>query len=257
MGKRFIGNVKGVGVSNYETEFYLSSSGSVLSDGSWSLEVPALGDNKYLWTRGKMTLTDSTVIYTTPKNDGVWEEIYGIYDVSAKVDQFVESIETNTKNIATNTANITNNTSDISTLKTRVDSDIWAVTRGGTGATNASDALTNLGIGDYVVEQSIDTTGASGYTKWNSGKLEQWGSVTISASNGTASAGITFPTAFLNTNFNLTMTGGRNFGSGCYLWEGNSAGNITRTTQSAVIHVLKTGQNYAMDVAYKAVGRWK
>ena len=110
---------------------------------------------------------------------------------------------------------------------------------------------------DYIVEQVISSGGSSGYTKWNSGKLEQWGNFTFSASNGAVISTITFPTAFINTSFNFTMTGNRNLGTGCYLWEGNSGANVVRTTQSTVVRIVKTGQNYAMGINYKATGLWK
>lgn len=52
-----------------------------------------------------------------------------------------------------------------------------AITHGGTGATSAASAVTNLGIADYVVAQGTD--GIWTYRKWNSGVAECWGSSTI------------------------------------------------------------------------------
>ena len=137
------------------------------------------------------------------------------------------------------------------------DSATHAIAYGGTGATSAAGALTNLGISDYIVEQSITSDGSSGYTKWSSGKIEQWGMATFSAVSGTTTTTITFPAAFANTKFRLLLTGGRNFASGCYLFEGNTAGNITRTTTSALIKCIKSGVNYALDANWFAVGTWK
>lgn len=55
---------------------------------------------------------------------------------------------------------------------------------GGTGARSAEDALTNLGVLDYITEQgkeAVEGTTSSGkatyywyYRKWNSGKVEAW-----------------------------------------------------------------------------------
>lgn len=92
MGKRFIGNVKGVGITTFAWEYYLSSSSTVLDGGSWSATPPTLGNRKYLWLRAKVTLTDGTTQYTVPFCEGVWEEIYGIYDEGAKIDGALEDI---------------------------------------------------------------------------------------------------------------------------------------------------------------------
>lgn len=51
------------------------------------------------------------------------------------------------------------------------------IANGGTGATTAAAAVTNLGIADYVVAQG--TSGIWTYRKWNSGVSECWGSITI------------------------------------------------------------------------------
>lgn len=128
MAKRFIGNVKGVGISKMIMEFYLSSSGSVMDGGTWSAEAPTLGNNKYLWTRWKITLTDSSILYTTPVCDGVWESIYGIYDVEEQVVAFIDDVV------------------DLKTRMTAEEAKVQPVAKGGTGAITAKAARENLGL---------------------------------------------------------------------------------------------------------------
>lgn len=113
MAKRFIGNVKGVGVSGFEFEYYLSSSSTVLDGGSWSATPPTLGNNKYMWMRAKVTLTDGTIEYTTPVCEGVWEKIYGIYAVGDKVDGALSDVTSLKSRMTTAETNITNIQSDI------------------------------------------------------------------------------------------------------------------------------------------------
>lgn len=132
MAKRFIGNVKGVGVSDFSWEYYLSSSSAVLDGGSWSATPPTLGNNKYLWMRSKVTLTDGTIQYTTPVCEGVWEEIYGIYAIGDKVDGAL---------------------SDVTDLKSRMtaeESKVQPIAKGGTGATTAEAARESLGLSKYA-----------------------------------------------------------------------------------------------------------
>lgn len=111
------------------------------------------------------------------------------------------------------------------------------------------------GVADYPVEVKL---GVDGYTKWKSGKLEQWGSVAFSAASGTVTSKITFPAAFSDTEYNVTLTGNRNFTAAVTgLFESNNAANCERTTTTAVVRVVKSGASYAMTANYRAIGTWK
>lgn len=111
------------------------------------------------------------------------------------------------------------------------------------------------GVADYPVEVKL---GVDGYTKWKSGKLEQWGSVAFSAASGTVTSKITFPAAFSDTEYNVTLTGNRNFTAAVTgLFESNNAANRERTTTTAVVRVVKSGASYAMTANYRAIGTWK
>lgn len=134
MAKRFIGNVKGVGVSDFSWEYYLSSSSAVLDGGSWSATPPTLGNNKYLWMRSKVTLTDGSIQYTVPVCEGVWEEIYGIYAIGDKVDGAL---------------------SDVTDLKSRMTAEegkIQPLSKGGTGKTTRAAAMNYM---QYIPASAI------------------------------------------------------------------------------------------------------
>ena len=113
------------------------------------------------------------------------------------------------------------------------------------------------GVADYPVESVVNADG-SGYTKWKSGKLEQWGSVAFSAASGVVVSKITFPAAFDNTEYNVVLTGNRNFTSAVTgLFESDGGANVKRTTTTAVVRVIKSGSSYNMTANYQAVGTWK
>ena len=62
--------VDGTGIESIEDEYYLSTSNTQPTDGSWSTSQPVWEDGKYIWTRSKITYTDGTtanphVEYTT------------------------------------------------------------------------------------------------------------------------------------------------------------------------------------------------
>ena len=114
-----------------------------------------------------------------------------------------------------------------------------------------------IGVADYPVESVVNADG-SGYTKWKSGKLEQWGSVAFSAASGVVVSKITVPAAFDNTEYNVVLTGNRNFTSAVTgLFESDGGANVKRTTTTAVVRVIKSGASYNMTANYQAVGTWK
>lgn len=77
-GKGSIGSTgaTGTGVSSITTEFYLSTSKTTQSGGSWSTTMPTWSSGKYLWTRSKIVYTNpSSTVYTTPYCDSSWEAV--------------------------------------------------------------------------------------------------------------------------------------------------------------------------------------
>ena len=58
--------IQGQGVSDIVEQYYLSTSDTTQSGGSWSTDQPIWESSKYIWTRSKITWTDGTVSYTEP-----------------------------------------------------------------------------------------------------------------------------------------------------------------------------------------------
>lgn len=56
----------GTGVSGIVEQYYLSTSATAQSGGSWSEAQPAWSKGKYIWTRSKVTWTDGSTTYTAP-----------------------------------------------------------------------------------------------------------------------------------------------------------------------------------------------
>lgn len=56
----------GVGIKAIEEQYYLSSSNTAQTDGSWKKTQDAWSEGKYIWTRTKITWTDNTTTYTDP-----------------------------------------------------------------------------------------------------------------------------------------------------------------------------------------------
>ena len=68
----------GNGISSITIEFYLSTSKTAQSDGSWGTTQPTWESGKYLWTRNKITYTNGSTAYTTPQCSSEWEAVNGI-----------------------------------------------------------------------------------------------------------------------------------------------------------------------------------
>lgn len=56
----------GVGVSAIVEEYYLSTSPTAQSGGSWGTSQPAWAESHYIWTRSKVTWTNGSTTYTQP-----------------------------------------------------------------------------------------------------------------------------------------------------------------------------------------------
>lgn len=56
----------GTGVSGIVEQYYLSTSATAQTGGSWSEAQPAWAKGKYIWTRSKIAWTDGSVTYTAP-----------------------------------------------------------------------------------------------------------------------------------------------------------------------------------------------
>lgn len=56
----------GIGVQDVDVLYYLSTSSSTLTGGSWSTTAPKWEDGKYIWTKTKVTYTDNTTYESDP-----------------------------------------------------------------------------------------------------------------------------------------------------------------------------------------------
>lgn len=66
----------GTGVSSITSQFYLSTSKTSQTGGSWVDTPPAWEEGKYLWTRSKIVYTNpSSTVYTTPVVSSEWEAV--------------------------------------------------------------------------------------------------------------------------------------------------------------------------------------
>ena len=114
-------------------------------------------------------------------------------------------------------------------------------------------------IGELQTEVAGMIASGTGYCKLSDGTLIQYGKQTSFSlsDNNIISATVTMGQAFIDTNYVVMLTAGRN--SLAFLTlpfcEGNSGGNIVRTTTTFAIAAKGTSTN--IDTYWLAIGRWK
>lgn len=111
----------GIGVKSIEEQYYLSTSNTSQTGGSWKTTQDTWTSGKYIWTRNKITWTDNTTTYTT-----------AILATGLNNANSTANTANNTANTANNTANTANtnaqnaqktanaNTSKIATTTTKL-----------------------------------------------------------------------------------------------------------------------------------------
>lgn len=66
----------GTGISSITEEYYLSTSKTTQTGGSWVITPPTWSSGKYMWTRSKIVYTNpASTKYTTPVCDSSWEAV--------------------------------------------------------------------------------------------------------------------------------------------------------------------------------------
>lgn len=87
-------------VSNV-TEYYLSTSNTEPSGGSWSEEMPEWEKGKYIWKRNKITWSDGNVTYTDPVMDTALNHANEAADYATEKAEEAETSASNANNSAT------------------------------------------------------------------------------------------------------------------------------------------------------------
>lgn len=90
------GNTGSVGVGIKDDpirEYYLSTSKTELNGGEWSDVKPQVTNNKFIWTRYKITYTDLHVGYTSPSYDDALDRLYEVsYSNKTAIEQLSNSV---------------------------------------------------------------------------------------------------------------------------------------------------------------------
>lgn len=142
----------GVGVSSIITQFYLSTSKTTQTGGSWVTTMPTWSSGKYLWTRSKITYTDNTIKYTSPICDSSWEVANDVsedlkknYSTTVQMNSAIEKAVDEIKLSVSQTYETKSNVADI---KTELQSSIKL---------NADNITAKVSKGEVSSQLSLET----------------------------------------------------------------------------------------------------
>ena len=159
IGKMGANGTDGKGVKSVIPQYYLSTSSTTQSGGSWSNTIPAWTNGKYIWTRLVTTYTDNSTTTTSP-----------VYDIANKaVEVAYSKVEAGINNLASGITIFAKQT-DFNSLGTRVTKAEASIT------TQASNI--ELKVSKNGVVAAINASPES--VKISAGKIDLVGKVTFS-----------------------------------------------------------------------------
>ena len=265
MGKNGIDGTNGVGVAQVDVFYYLSTSSSSLSGGSWSTTAPEWENGKYMWSKTVVTYTDHSSTTSEPvcitgangvDGKGIKSIIEYYYQSSSATSLSGGSWSTTypgwvngkyiwTKSITTYTDNSTSETTPICVTGAKGSNGTngtssYMFTRYSSTESPHSDMYEvpvdeTLYIGTYISSTNKASTDPSDYD-WVRYRSEDPLSVKINADNGTA---------FCNDGKSISLTAvgkkGEKSISGTYKWYKD--GTVISGATSATYSVACTGLN--------------
>lgn len=95
IGKMGESGADGTGIESITPEYYLSTSKTELTGGSWSATPPQWETGKYIWTRSKIVYKNpSSTSYTTPICDSSWEAAENVRsELNVRADEIEQRVE--------------------------------------------------------------------------------------------------------------------------------------------------------------------
>ena len=192
----------GISVTSVAIQYYLSTSSTSMSGGSWSSDYPKWEPNKWVWIRQETTLSDGTKKYSDGK---LWSNLNELYELetsnSAEIINTNDSIKSTVEQVNTYHSELSD------AIKSNTDAlDAFKADVSGTYATKSEIAQTSQSIQASIKKAISDST----YQTVSNVKLDESGLHVGTSNTQTESkidgSGLTVSDTDGNTLMNVTTT---------------------------------------------------
>lgn len=190
----------GISVASVVIQYYLSTSSTSMTGGSWSADYPKWEPNKWVWIRQETTLSDGTKKYSDGK---LWSNLNELYELetsnSAEIINTNDSIKSTVEQVNTYHSELSD------AIKSNTDAlDAFKANVSGTYATKSEIAQTSQSIQASIKKTISDST----YQTVSNVKLDESGLHVGTSNTQTESridgSGLTVSDADGNTLMNVT-----------------------------------------------------
>lgn len=192
----------GISVTSVVIQYYLSTSSTSMTGGSWSADYPKWEPNKWVWIRQETTLSDGTKKYSDGK---LWSNLNELYELetsnSAEIINTNDSIKSTVEQVNTYHSELSD------AIKSNTDAlDAFKANVSGTYATKSEIAQTSQSIQASIKKTISDST----YQTVSNVKLDESGLHVGTSNTQTESkidgSGLTVSDTDGNTLMNVTTT---------------------------------------------------
>lgn len=140
----------GKGITSVTPQYYLSTSNTTQSGGSWKTSQDAWTTGKYYWTRDAIVWTDGTISYTSPVLD------VGLNNANANASNAITKVNTVEETVKTQSTQISTAQGQIGTLITDVTQAKKDITATKGDITTAKGNITTLTNNYSSLKQTVD-----------------------------------------------------------------------------------------------------
>ena len=151
----------GLGIEKLETQYYLSTSNTTVTGGSWKNTQDKWTANHYIWTRTKITWSDNSVTYSEPilaeglntANENANNANEGTKVVTTKMSEVEKTVDSITQTVTETTEKLNNDYSTTEQMQSAIDQKADSIT---STVNNTLQDYTKKTETESMIEQSAE-----------------------------------------------------------------------------------------------------
>lgn len=164
----------GLGIKSIETQYYLSTSETETTGGTWKSTQDKWSKGKYIWTRSKITWSDESVTYSSPvvaeglnsANENADSANEGTKEVTTKMAEVERTVEGITQTVNQTTERLNNDYSTTEQMNSAIEQKAGSIT------SSVTESIENIQVGGTNL---IENSAPYNLDKWgisNSNSIE-------------------------------------------------------------------------------------